>query len=106
MNSPAPSTWVPICLPKFNPLGFVNAYISFLRKEEDGPKTTHLDKLPTRAPLSRAASMLSTADGPPEQPIDDESGIALVCISAGGSFETIRGWCDSVSQVASFTRST
>ncbi|KLT45241.1 DUF254-domain-containing protein [Cutaneotrichosporon oleaginosum] len=26
-------TWLPICLPKFNPQGFVHAYISFIREE-------------------------------------------------------------------------
>jgi hypothetical protein len=26
-------TWLPICLPKFNPAGFVHAYISFVRTD-------------------------------------------------------------------------
>lgn len=26
-------TWLPICLPKFNPAGFVHAYISFVRED-------------------------------------------------------------------------
>ena len=27
-NSPANASWIPVCLPKFNPSGFVNAYIT------------------------------------------------------------------------------
>jgi len=30
-----------------------------------------------------------------------DSGIALVCISGGGDFDTIRGWCDTATQVRS-----
>ncbi|KAF8908989.1 vacuolar fusion protein MON1 [Gymnopilus junonius] len=33
-NSPASASWVPVCLPKFNPAVFVNAYIAFLRKDD------------------------------------------------------------------------
>ena len=29
----------------------------------------------------------------------DESGMAFVCISEGGEFDVIRGWCDSVINV-------
>lgn len=29
----------------------------------------------------------------------DHLGMALVCISGGGEFDTIRGWCDGVTQV-------
>ncbi|KDR82664.1 hypothetical protein GALMADRAFT_57126 [Galerina marginata CBS 339.88] len=35
-NSPASASWIPVCLPKFNPAGFVNAYITFLRKDDSG----------------------------------------------------------------------
>ncbi|KAJ6585164.1 vacuolar fusion protein MON1 [Mycena capillaripes] len=34
LNSPASASWIPVCLPKFNPAGFVNAYISFPRKDD------------------------------------------------------------------------
>ncbi|KAF8967063.1 vacuolar fusion protein MON1 [Flammula alnicola] len=36
-NSPANASWIPVCLPKFNPAGFVNAYITFLRKDDAVP---------------------------------------------------------------------
>uniref|UniRef100_D8PXI0 Vacuolar fusion protein MON1 n=1 Tax=Schizophyllum commune (strain H4-8 / FGSC 9210) TaxID=578458 RepID=D8PXI0_SCHCM len=39
LNAPASTSWIPLCLPKFNPSGFVNAYISFLSR----PDTTYDD---------------------------------------------------------------
>ncbi|KAF9534492.1 trafficking protein Mon1-domain-containing protein [Crepidotus variabilis] len=91
-NSPAAASWIPVCLPKFNPSGFVNTYITFLRK----------DDIPVRL---NSASPPSSLDSPqddaatirldPEEGLN-ESGIALVSISAGGDFEMIRNWCDSV----------
>ncbi|KAH8825219.1 trafficking protein Mon1-domain-containing protein [Flagelloscypha sp. PMI_526] len=99
MNNPAPSTWVPVCLPKFNPSGFVNAYISFLRKEEEA------GAIPPPAPLplfnrwnSTDVMTASNKSSTSTPPVQQETGIALVCVSAGGSFETIRSWCDSISQ--------
>ncbi|KAJ7486037.1 vacuolar fusion protein MON1 [Mycena galericulata] len=89
LNSPASASWIPVCLPKFNPSGFVNAYISFPRKD-DGLE----------------AEQLATSDTVDEQDVDPpvkprytshalDSGIGLICISGGGDFETIRNWCDS-----------
>ncbi|EDR13724.1 uncharacterized protein LACBIDRAFT_245305 [Laccaria bicolor S238N-H82] len=57
LNSPASASWIPFCLPKFNPSGFVNAFIAFLRKDDTG---------------------------------------AQICITGGGDFEVIRGWCETV----------
>jgi len=100
-NSPASASWIPVCLPKFNPGGFVNAYITFLRKDD----AVHLPGL--------SSSPLSPED--PETPVADtatitsdteeglnESGIALVSISAGGDFEMIRNWSDAVISVRTF----
>ncbi|KAF9049532.1 DUF254-domain-containing protein [Hymenopellis radicata] len=36
-NSPASASWIPICLPKFNPSGFLNVYIAFLQREDPPP---------------------------------------------------------------------
>jgi hypothetical protein len=84
LNSPASASYIPVCLPKFNPSGFVNAYISFLRKDDESSRAGH----------SGLMDMLSGNEGR-----EVESRIALVCISAGGDFETIRTWCDGVTQV-------
>ncbi|KIM56808.1 hypothetical protein SCLCIDRAFT_131796 [Scleroderma citrinum Foug A] len=71
-NSPASASWIPVCLPKYDPAGFVNAYISFFREDDRPPKSQ-----------------------PPAVP---DTSICLLCISGGGEFETVRSWCDSVAQ--------
>ncbi|KIJ17802.1 hypothetical protein PAXINDRAFT_161913 [Paxillus involutus ATCC 200175] len=95
-NSPAAASWIPVCLPKFNAAGFVNAYISFLRK----PERREADA------SNRDSDVLE--DGPDHagERTDDASrrgapwdaSIGLVCISGGGEFETVRGWCDTVAE--------
>jgi len=77
-NSPASASWVPICLPKFNPSGFVNMYVTFLRKDEAFPGTS--------LPGDSVNSLQDNLEGL------DECAIALVCVGAGGDFESIRAW--------------
>jgi len=103
LNSPASSSWIPLCLPKFNPSGFVNAYISFLRRD-----VTVEHEEATSAPTSETgnAADLSINSGPtptqrsvaPPYATPTQSRIALVCISGGGEFDSIRGWCDTATQ--------
>ncbi|KAG6831949.1 hypothetical protein H0H92_006550 [Tricholoma furcatifolium] len=81
LNSPASSSWIPLCLPKFNPSGFANAYISFLRQDRD------LASTPT-PPITN-----------PEHTSSIQFPLALVCISAGGDFDAIRSWCATVTEV-------
>lgn len=103
MNSPASASWIPVCLPKFNPAGFVNAYITFLHRPDTDHKsyqrTTPEDNGGTDttsashvAENSRRATLRHTTR------LIDDSGIGLVCISGGGEFETVRAWCDIVTQ--------
>lgn len=111
INSPASASWIPICLPKFNPAGFVNAYVSFLRKaveeerrEENGanPSEPNADTPTQETPRPDNGDDSSTAasEGIAVQSTQEpDSGIALVCISGGGEFETIRTWCDIVTKV-------
>ncbi|KAJ7195429.1 trafficking protein Mon1-domain-containing protein [Mycena pura] len=93
LNSPASASWIPVCLPKFNPSGFVNAYISFPRKD-DGFEVEQ----------ARSSDMTIEQEGatvavPPRYKSHAlDSGIGLVCISGGGDFEAIRNWCDSVTE--------
>ncbi|EPQ54568.1 DUF254-domain-containing protein [Gloeophyllum trabeum ATCC 11539] len=103
LTSPAAVSWLPICLPKFNPNGFVNAYVNFLvrgRGDEDEPGQN-------TASSAEEASSPTAREGPaPAQSApgkEEESGgrgkdidIGLVCISGGPDFETVRTWCDSV----------
>ncbi|KAG7088288.1 hypothetical protein E1B28_012300 [Marasmius oreades] len=85
-NSPASASWIPVCLPKFNASGFVNAYISFLAPPEE-------DNTPASPEtIVNAANTGALGFNPEEQ------SVVLVCISGGGEFEAIRGWCDQATQ--------
>ncbi|PFH53895.1 hypothetical protein AMATHDRAFT_186512 [Amanita thiersii Skay4041] len=77
-DSPAPSSWIPVCLPKYNSQIFVNAYISFLRREDEhNSSSTQQNQDCSRAQLQS---------------------VALVCISSGGDMDLIRGWCNDAAQ--------
>jgi len=97
-NSPAASSWIPFCLPKFNAGGFVNAYITFIRKDNN----VHLSDVTASSSHDRGStkaleSTRTEENGQPEAQVGlDESGIAFVCISGNGEFDAIRVWCDSV----------
>lgn len=100
-NSPAASSWIPFCLPKFNAGGFVNTYITFIRKDNN----VHLSDV-TASPLhdrdsTKALESTRTEENSqPEAQVGlDESGIAFVCISGSGEFDAIRVWCNSVIDV-------
>ena len=109
LNSPASASWIPVCLPKFNPAGFVNAYISFLRKPQKGAKQhsagsgdmdvetpPHDDAHPDDG----NAGGIVTSERPGQRMLHGgDSGIPLVCISGGGEFDTVRTWCDTVTNV-------
>jgi hypothetical protein len=109
LNSPASASWIPVCLPKFNPAGFVNSYISFLRKGEE--ETQQVDsnsaesgeadaETPDSRPYNGDADSVVASERPGKQILHRlDSGIALVCISGGGEFETVRTWCDTVTKV-------
>lgn len=60
----------------------MNAYISFLRR--DGSDPEHQETTIRSIAGTNATSTPSR--------------IALVCISGGGEFDSIRGWCDTVTQ--------
>lgn len=111
LNSPASASWIPVCLPKFNPGGFVNSYISFLRKGEEaqqidanGGEGGEADaETPTGTELrpgsGKAGSTVASVRSDKQNAQELDSGIALVCISGGGEFETVRTWCDTVTKV-------
>ncbi|KAI0801948.1 DUF254-domain-containing protein [Irpex lacteus] len=71
VNSSAAASWLPICLPKFNPAAFVNAYVTFLRRKDDD-----------------TATALSTP------PIE----VGLICVSGLGDFDGVRNWCSAVAE--------
>ena len=101
-NSPAASSWIPFCLPKFNAGGFVNAYITFIRKDTNvhlsdvTASPSHDDRDATKS----LESNRTEENSQPEAQVGlDESGIAFVCISGSGEFDVIRSWCNSVINV-------
>ncbi|KAG6837622.1 hypothetical protein H0H93_006143 [Arthromyces matolae] len=86
LNSPASSSWIPFCLPKYNPTGFINAYISF-PCPEDG-YTSQAKPITASEPTPTSAHVVPSYAAP------RQSRLALICISGGGDFESIRGWCE------------
>lgn len=97
-NSPASASWIPVCLPKFNPSGFVNAYITFLRKDDSVHPQDSLAFAPDDDSKSGPPTDSGSVKSDPQDGLN-ESGIALVCINGGGELELIRNWCDSVVKV-------
>jgi vacuolar fusion protein MON1 len=90
----------------------VNAYISFLRKSDEeaqhvnssGTENADADaETPTRHDVhpddGDAGSFVTPECSGQRNLHEQDSGIALVCISGGGEFETIRTWCDTVINV-------
>lgn len=50
----APASWLPVCLPKFNPNGFLHVYVSFLRQGDvsDQEEEVKSPETPKSAPIS------------------------------------------------------
>ncbi|KAL6303478.1 trafficking protein Mon1-domain-containing protein [Sparassis latifolia] len=100
LNSSASASWLPVCLPKFNPAAFVNAYVTFLRRENEvsTPKAPEGSEngTPTEGSHRAGSASSSITDIPsPEEPVPH---IGLVCVSGGADFEVVRHWCDTVTQ--------
>ncbi|KAG1772371.1 DUF254-domain-containing protein [Suillus occidentalis] len=103
VNSPASASWIPVCLPKFNPAGFVNAYITFLHRPDADQKyhyrtTRECNESADVTGASHVAENSQAATLRHTTRLIEDSGIGLVCISGGGEFETVRVWCDIVTQ--------
>lgn len=86
-NSQASASWIPVCLPKFNPSGFVNAYITFPLL--DSP-------LGDLSPPSSSAA--STTSGKNEADETQDPNISLICISSTGEFEHVKSWCETATK--------
>ncbi|THH12205.1 hypothetical protein EW146_g7782 [Bondarzewia mesenterica] len=115
VNSSASASWIPLCLPKFDPSGFVNAYITFLQEQSSNERAS-----PTRSnPPDSGESDQGTSSGTPKDELntgsapsvvessgfirkssgaDAFSAIGLLCVSGNGDFESIRNWCDAVTK--------
>ncbi|KAH0586154.1 hypothetical protein H2248_007419 [Termitomyces sp. 'cryptogamus'] len=92
LNSPASSSWIPLCLPKYNSSSFVNAYISFLCRNNE--VASSLSQLQSEDANSKPTLTTQEQMVPPYM-ASTKLCIALVCISGGGDVESIRGWCEA-----------
>ncbi|KZV70187.1 DUF254-domain-containing protein [Peniophora sp. CONT] len=112
LNSSASASWLPICLPKFNSTGFVNAFVSFLPEddvppEREGSTGSHTGTpsdagTPVRAgsvdlPSSETHSTMEREESPAEETTPPQSArLGLIAVSGGGDFEAIRAWGEGV----------
>ncbi|KAI0269832.1 trafficking protein Mon1-domain-containing protein [Gloeopeniophorella convolvens] len=103
VNSSASASWLPLCLPKFNPSGFVNVFVTFLQQDAQqdtdalvaDPKTkpkTSPSAEPAALDLPRDAELDKVELIPPRRDTSSSPGIGLICVTANGDFESIREW--------------
>jgi vacuolar fusion protein MON1 len=108
VNSAASASWLPLCLAKYNPSGFVHAFITFLQSEacsESGAS----------APEHKAKSRISSSGDPLSETLAQGDSfkaelsnrdvisvpdVGLICVTANGDFESIRAWCSVVTGVS------
>lgn len=108
VNSSASASWLPLCLPKYNPSGFVHVFVTFLQSEANSDSGAS-------APEPKAKSIISPSGDPPsstlaqgdssktESPNRDTilgADVGLICVTANGDFESIRAWCGVVTGVS------
>ncbi|KAF8339621.1 trafficking protein Mon1-domain-containing protein [Cantharellus anzutake] len=91
-SSISSSSWLPICLPRYNPEGFFHVYLSFLG--HDGSVTPRHSEGDSN--LSNGASGPSTT---PETgnngEVDNDLGLVIVT-PRRDDFERVRSWADSI----------
>lgn len=108
VNSAASASWLPLCLPKYNPSGFVHVFVTFLESEACSDSGAS-------APESKTKSRISPSGDPPSGTLaqGDSSkaelsnrdtisapDVGLICVTANGDFESIRSWCGVVTEVS------
>ena len=93
INSSAAASWLPICLPKFNPSAFVNAYVSFLRRGDD-------HREPATPPIGVSAPGAATRPQSPTTPTAG-AGTSVHSGSAEGTASPVKDEADSKNVAAS-----
>lgn len=117
LNSSASASWLPICLPKFNPSAFVNAYVTFMKPGNEPDSVA-----PSPSPSTSGSLRGDTDDASQhdegetegthvsessERPLTSHANpvqIGLVCVSGQADFEAVRSWCTSVTEVRVYFR--
>jgi len=108
VNSSASASWLPLCLPKYNPSSFVHVFVMFLQSkaqaDSGAPTPDHKTKSrtnPSGDPPSSTTSAQEAASAEAEPSLLDRGSsegtdIGLICVTANGDFESIRAWCGVV----------
>ncbi|KAI0031908.1 DUF254-domain-containing protein [Vararia minispora EC-137] len=98
VKSSASASWLPICLPKFNQSGFVNAFISFLSPEEHPT----IMSLPPEIPFANDETAQSVPSTPKPEGVSLMSmpslDLGLICVGGGSDFESLHSWADAIIQ--------
>ena len=109
VNSSASASWLPLCLPKYNPSGFVHVFVTFLQSEahSDSGASVPEPKAKSRtSPSGDPPSWALTQEGdkaktePPNRDPVSGADVGLICVTANGDFESIRTWCGVVTGVS------
>ncbi|KAF7792599.1 hypothetical protein EIP86_003695 [Pleurotus ostreatoroseus] len=110
INASAAASFLPICLPKFNQQAFVNAYITFPRRDDSAPVTPAPSgelvaseggadrQTVSEAEQSHAAEEPDSTPSTPRQEPESKTEITLVCVCGLTELEAVRGWCATVSE--------
>jgi len=87
-SGPSSSSWLPLCLPKYNPDGFLHVYVSFLREQgDDGNSGT------------RTGSSTSEAGVQDKDSEEEDNDIGLVVVTPRrDDFERVRAWANTIEQ--------
>ncbi|KAI9512410.1 trafficking protein Mon1-domain-containing protein [Russula earlei] len=108
VNSSASASWLPLCLPKYNPSAFVHVFVTFLQSDaQSEPAGAPSPEHRTKSRIYPSGDTPHSIPAPevdgtkPESSLLDRGGssgadIGLLCVSANGDFESIRAWCGVV----------
>lgn len=129
VNSSATASWLPICLPKFNPAAFVNAYVTFLRRKDadnatpaQAPLQTNSNPIePVESSVLVAEHVVTPASAQEQSDAGDQASLGndtsskgdstsssapslpvelgLLCVSGLNEFDAVRNWCTIASEV-------
>jgi hypothetical protein len=110
LASASSTAWLPICLPRYNPEGFLHVYVSFIaeanpltsnpRPDAKAPTTTQLDQSYPPDAISRNPKMFT-----PDPLEEGASEISLVVVSSRkDQFEKVHNWAESIEEVRFLVR--
>lgn len=103
INNSASASWLPVCLPKFNSAAFVNAYVTFLKREDSSPISRDASSQQDIAPVaSNDRGGNGADDSSTTTKADLSAHMGLVCVSGSADLEAVRTWCDIAAKARHF----